>query len=140
MEERGHRLIVSVPDEPLLLEADRTRLTQVVSNLLSNAAKYTPTEGRIVLAVTREGSDVEIRVADNGVGIPREMLGDIFGLFTRVTPPGASTKTGLGIGLALVRKLVELHGGSVVARSEGPGRGSEFVVRLPAPEPVSALR
>jgi signal transduction histidine kinase len=131
IEERGHRLIMSMPEEAILLEADRTRLTQVVSNLLSNAAKYTPTEGRVVLTVTREGNEALISVADNGVGIPREMLGDIFGLFTRVTVPGTSTKGGLGIGLALVRKLVELHGGSVVARSEGPGRGSEFVVRLP---------
>src|SRR5205823_6916071 len=106
----------------------------VLANLLNNAAKYTPDGGRIGLTVRREKAEVVFRVSDNGAGIRREMLPRIFDLFTQADTSIDRAQGGLGIGLTLVRRLVEMHGGSVHAASEGPGRGSEFVVRLPAPE------
>jgi PAS domain S-box-containing protein len=127
----GHRLEVSVPDAPLLIEADPVRISQVVSNLLSNAAKYTPHGGRIALTV-RPGADaVEVAVADNGIGIDAASLGAVFEMFTQVGHSIERANGGLGIGLSLVRRLVELHGGSVRADSAGAGQGSRFTVRLP---------
>ena len=129
--ERKHHLEVDIPDPGVTLEGDLTRLTQVVGNILANAAKYTEDGGRITLSGRTDGAVVEIRVRDTGLGIPPDQLPRIFELFTQVERTDARTRGGLGIGLALVRRLVELHGGSVSASSEGPGRGSEFLVRLP---------
>ncbi|MES1244278.1 MAG: ATP-binding protein [Acidobacteriota bacterium] len=130
----GHTLEISLPDEaqpPLIVEADPVRLSQVVANLLNNAAKYTPTGGRISLTAARDGDDVVISVRDTGVGIPPEMLPRVFELFTQVDRTRKHSQGGLGIGLALVKSLVEMHRGKVEARSAGLGQGSEFVVRLP---------
>jgi PAS domain S-box-containing protein len=127
----NHRLVVSLPGEPLTLEADPVRLAQVIANLLNNAAKYTHEGGGIGLTAHREGSTAVISVRDNGMGIPSIMLPKVFDLFAQVDRTYDRAQGGLGIGLTLVRSLVEMHGGSVEAWSEGPGKGSEFVVRLP---------
>ncbi|HXS52984.1 MAG TPA: PAS domain-containing sensor histidine kinase [Usitatibacter sp.] len=129
--ERRHAVDVLVPDEPIRLAADAARLQQVFVNLLTNAAKYTPLGGRIALKATLEGHEAVVKVVDDGVGIPQEMLPRIFELFTQVESSRALARGGLGIGLALVRDLVAMHGGSVQVRSEGIGKGSEFTVRLP---------
>ena len=129
--EKAHHLELEVPAESLRVEGDLTRLTQLVGNLLANAAKYTDSGGRIGLAVSARGPWAEIRVRDSGIGIPSEQLPRIFELFAQVDRAGERARGGLGIGLALVRRLVELHGGTVSVRSDGPGRGSEFLVRLP---------
>jgi PAS domain S-box-containing protein len=131
IEAAGHQLALTIPPEPLTLEGDPVRLTQVVANLLNNAAKYTDAGGQIWLTVRRDGHGVAISVRDTGTGIPPEMLARVFDLFTQVDRHAERTQGGLGIGLTLVKRLVEMHGGSVQARSEGTGRGSEFVVRLP---------
>ena len=127
----GHTLEVRVPPEPLRLEGDRTRLTQLFANLLNNAAKYTPKGGRVTFAAERDGADVVLRVADTGIGIPADMLPRVFDMFTQAGSAVDRAQGGLGIGLTLVRRLVELHGGRITAHSDGEGRGSEFVVRLP---------
>ena len=126
-----HELLVHMPDEELLLEVDLTRVAQVVSNLLNNAAKYTPARGRIGLTVQREGSQVVIAVSDTGIGIPAAAIPTVFEMFTQVGRNMERAQGGLGIGLSLVRRLIELHGGTVSAASEGVGRGSTFTVRLP---------
>ena len=126
-----HRLEVSLPEEPIALRADPVRLAQIFTNLLTNAAKYTPPGGTIALSARREGSDVVVTVADNGVGLSAEQLPHLFEMFFQTQDGQERTQGGLGIGLALVHHLVELHGGSVTAASEGPGRGSQFHVRLP---------
>ncbi|MGE5756289.1 MAG: ATP-binding protein [Planctomycetaceae bacterium] len=135
IEDRGHVLTVSLPPEAIPLEADPTRLKQILDNLLTNAAKYTDPGGRIELAVDREGGEVVIRVRDTGIGIAPEKLPRIFDLFVQAERRLDRALGGLGIGLSLVRSLVELHGWSITAHSDGPGRGSEFAVRLPAPPP-----
>ncbi|PYO95135.1 MAG: hybrid sensor histidine kinase/response regulator [Gemmatimonadetes bacterium] len=132
VEAAGHELVVTEPPAELLLHADPVRLIQVIANLLNNAAKYTDRGGRIVISAQAEGSEAVIRVRDTGVGIPADMLDRIFDMFVQVELPPDRTRQGLGIGLTLVKRLVELHGGTVVAHSEGPGLGSEFIVRLPA--------
>jgi signal transduction histidine kinase len=129
--EKNHELTVDVPSSPLTVTGDMTRLTQVLSNVLSNAAKYTDVGGRIAIGAQLLEDAVAICVRDNGVGIPPHMLGSVFDLFTQVEQGTDRTQGGLGIGLALVRRLVEMHGGTVIARSEGAGHGSEFVIRLP---------
>jgi len=129
---RHQVLEVSLPSEPIHLEADPTRLEQVLVNLLNNAAKYTNPGGHIRLLVEREGHEVVLKVRDTGVGIPPELLPYVFDLFTQGNRSLDRVQGGLGIGLTLVRSLVERHGGSVKAHSKGPGRGSEFTVRLPA--------
>lgn len=129
---RRHRLEVAPFREPLWVDGDATRLVQVVTNLLNNAAKYTPVCGTIQLSAVREEQIAAIRVRDNGIGISAEMLGRVFDLFIQVTQQADGGPEGLGLGLALVRRLVELHGGIVVATSDGLGKGSEFQVRLPA--------
>jgi PAS domain S-box-containing protein len=133
IEGRGHALSVSLPTEPVRLEADPTRLEQVIWNLLSNAAKYTESGGQIRLSVCRDGGWVALRVQDTGIGIEPEMLPRIFGMFVQADGRRDRSQGGLGIGLSLVKTLVKMHGGSVEARSGGPGKGSEFVVRLPVP-------
>jgi signal transduction histidine kinase len=129
--EQRHELIVEVTDESLEVEGDLTRLTQVLGNLLNNAAKYTDPGGSIAVSAHRANTDVEIRVRDNGIGIPPELLPRLFQLFTQVDGAAHRAQGGLGIGLALVRQLVQMHGGTVTAYSKGPGHGSEFLIRLP---------
>jgi CheY-like chemotaxis protein/two-component sensor histidine kinase len=129
---RKHQLTVTLPPHPVLLDADLTRLAQVVANLLNNAAKYTERGGRIGLTVEKDGEEAVVRVRDTGVGIPAEMLSRVFDLFAQVDHSVDRSQGGLGIGLTLVKNLVEMHGGTVTAHSGGTGRGSEFVVRLPA--------
>jgi PAS domain S-box-containing protein len=128
---KRHSLHLSLPDHPLMVNGDLTRLTQVVVNLLNNAAKYTPEGGRIDLTVKAEDSMVVIRVRDTGSGMPRELVPRVFDLFTQGKRSLDRTEGGLGVGLTLVQKIVALHGGTVTAHSEGLDRGSEFVVRLP---------
>ena len=131
VEERRHTVAMVLPEEPLTLRADPARLRQVFTNLLTNAAKYTPPGGRIEVSATLEGHEIVVKVGDNGVGIPHEMLPRIFELFTQVESSRPLSRGGLGIGLALVKDLVAMHGGSVQVRSEGAGKGTEFIVRLP---------
>ncbi|BBL77074.1 hybrid sensor histidine kinase/response regulator [Methylomagnum ishizawai] len=131
IEAGGHRLDVALPPAPLHLDADPVRLIQVFTNLLNNAAKYTGPHGRIGIAVERQGNEAVVGVSDTGVGIPEAMLPRVFDLFSQVDHSQGRAQGGLGIGLALVRHLVQLHGGRIEARSGGVGRGSEFVVRIP---------
>jgi len=137
---RNHRLEVALAAEPLSVMGDLTRLSQVVLNLLDNSAKFTPEGGHIRLSAAREGGEVLLRVHDTGIGIAPELLGRIFDLFTQGERGLDRSEGGLGIGLALVRRVVEMHGGTVEARSAGPGKGSEFVLRLPFREAPSARR
>jgi PAS domain S-box-containing protein len=132
LQQRTHTLTVDMPGRGLLVEGDPMRLSQVVSNLLTNAAKYTPPGGRITVHAEPAGGEVVLRVSDTGIGIAPEMLPRVFDLFVQERQTIDRSQGGLGLGLAIVRNLVEQHGGSVLARSEGPGRGSEFIVRLPA--------
>ncbi len=127
-----HTLRVSVPEQPIWVGADRTRLAQVLGNLLNNAAKYTPAGGEIEIAAGREGDTAFVRVKDNGIGIAAENISEAFELFSQLNRPLERYQGGLGIGLALVKKLIEMHDGSITAESEGTGRGSAFTVRLPA--------
>jgi len=127
-----HELTLDLPEAEVWLDADLTRLSQVVSNLLNNAAKYTPEGGRIVLSARRDRDEVSIAVSDNGIGIPADMLPRVFDLFTQVRDNLDRSHGGLGIGLALVKQLVEMHEGSIAAESAGPGKGSSFRLRLPA--------
>jgi signal transduction histidine kinase/DNA-binding response OmpR family regulator len=139
--EGGHELSVSVPDEPLLLTGDRARLTQVLSNLLNNAAKYTPRGGSIWLSLAQEGDDAVFRVRDSGIGIPGHMLDKVFDMFIQVEDSLDRAQGGLGVGLTLVREIVTMHQGSITVASEGQGRGSEFMVRIPcsaAPVPAQS--
>jgi len=136
----GLEFVVSLPEERLFLDGDLTRLSQVVSNLLNNAAKYTERGGRIQLEAERLGGDATITVRDNGIGIPRDMLPRIFETFTQAHR-SPEYPVGLGIGLTLVKRLVEMHGGTIEARSPGAGLGSEFIIRLPLVlEAAAALR
>ena len=132
IEARRHELVESLAEGPVWLEADPVRLAQVIANLLNNAAKYTEEKGRITLSAEKEVGEVVLRVRDNGVGIAPEVLPNVFELFTQDHRTLDRSQGGLGIGLTLVKGLVAMHGGSVQAFSEGPGKGSEFVVRLPA--------
>ena len=131
IEDYHHHLSVKLPEHPVLLEVDPARMAQVLSNLLNNAAKYTDEGGEITLAAERRGREVAIRVRDNGTGIAPELLPHIFEMFTQADQTLSRSRGGLGIGLTLVRSLVEMHHGRVTAFSAGPGQGSEFTVRLP---------
>ena len=131
IEQRGHRLHVRSPDEAAIVHGDLMRLTQVVLNLLNNAAKYTPEGGDIWVSIEAQGSDVTVRVRDNGVGIAPHVLDGIFDLFAQGERTLDRSEGGLGIGLTLARRIVALHGGSIAARSDGPGKGAEFTVTLP---------
>jgi len=131
IEAGSHRLTVDSPSEPLLLDGDAVRLTQVFANLLNNAAKYTPPEGHIEILTKRDGDDAIICVRDTGMGIRAGMLPRVFDLFTQSSRALSHSHGGIGVGLALARSLIEMHGGQVEGHSEGVGRGSEFVVRLP---------
>jgi signal transduction histidine kinase len=129
---RGHRLTVSLPTGPVFLVADPLRLEQVLTNLLSNAAKFTHPGGQLGLTAEVEAGQAVLRVRDNGRGISPDLLPRVFDVFRQDPDLGSDGPVGLGIGLALVKSMVELHGGSVAASSDGPGTGAEFVVRLPA--------
>jgi PAS domain S-box-containing protein len=131
IEAAAHQLTVTLPEEPLVVDADPIRMAQVISNLLNNAAKYTPEEGQITLRATREGDEAVLSVRDNGLGIPAPMLPLVFEMFAQVDRTLKRAQGGLGIGLALARSLVELHGGRIEAHSSGLNQGSEFVVRIP---------
>jgi PAS domain S-box-containing protein len=131
IKERRHRLEVSLPGAPVLLNVDDARIVQVIANLLNNAAKYMPEGGRIQLTVSEEEGAAVIRVRDEGVGIAPAMLGRIFKPFVQIDSANGRAQGGLGIGLAVVKSLVEMHSGRVEAQSDGPGRGAEFTVRLP---------
>jgi CheY-like chemotaxis protein len=133
IEASAHRLTISLPHEPVHLDADPVRLAQLFANLLTNAAKYTDRGGHIRLAAERRGDEVVVSVRDTGIGIAAEHLPRVFEMFSQVSSALDRSQGGLGIGLSLVKGLVEMHGGNVEARSEGPGQGSEFVVRLPVP-------
>ncbi len=122
---------VNKPPNPIYIDADSTRVIQIISNLLTNAAKYTPEGGNIFFSAFQDGDEAVLSVVDSGIGIPQDQLSNVFNMFSQLKPALERSQGGLGIGLALVRGLVELHGGSVVARSEGEGKGSEFIVRLP---------
>ena len=139
MEQNAHRLHVRLEPEPLWVEGDETRLAQVVGNLLTNAAKFTPSGGTVEVNVTATGDRAEVRVRDTGVGLVPEALDRIFDLFSQEDAPLDCQQGRLGLGLTLVKRLVELHGGTVEARSAGRGCGSEFVVRLPLVPPALPL-
>ena len=138
IEKSHHQLRVTPPSEPLHVYGDPTRLTQIVTNLLDNAAKYTDRDGRIWLSAQREGDEAVIRVNDSGIGIPAELLPHIFDMFTQAAMSLERPQGGLGVGLSLVDRLVKLHGGTVTAASAGPGAGSEFTIRLPVAEKAPA--
>jgi CheY-like chemotaxis protein len=127
----GHELVMELPQEPIYLYADRARLAQVFGNLLNNSAKYTQAKGTISLTAERFDGEVVVTVKDNGAGIPVDKLNSIFDMFMQVDSTSEQSQGGLGIGLTLVKRLVEMHGGSIEPRSAGEGLGSEFVVRLP---------
>ena len=131
VEQAGHELTLHVPDEPIFVDGDMTRLAQVVSNLLNNAAKYTHRNGHVRLTAGHEGGMAVVSVKDDGIGIPPAMLGRVFEMFTQVDRTLEKTTGGLGIGLSLVKGVMESHGGTVEAKSDGEGKGSEFIVRLP---------
>ena len=126
-----HELLIKFPPGPIYVDADLTRLVQVFSNLLNNAAKFTERGGRIRLTMQQLGTEAVVSIQDNGIGIPTEMLPHVFEMFTQVDGNLERSKGGLGIGLSIVKRLVEMHGGSIEARSDGLDRGSEFVMRLP---------
>jgi signal transduction histidine kinase/CheY-like chemotaxis protein len=130
-ESHHHELVLELPPEPVVVRGDRARLVQVTSNLLNNAAKYTPDQGRIVVTLAVRGRDALLKVADNGIGITPELMPDIFDLFTQGSRGADRAQGGLGLGLALVKHLVELHSGRVQAESAGPNQGSVFTVQLP---------
>ena len=135
IDQMGHELTIRLPEEKTQLDGDLTRLSQVFMNLLNNAAKYSEPGGRIQLIAERQDGDVVVSVRDTGIGMPPEMLSHIFDMFAQVAGSSRRSQGGLGIGLTLVRQLVGMHGGSVTAVSDGLGRGSEFIVRLPALPP-----
>jgi signal transduction histidine kinase/ActR/RegA family two-component response regulator len=137
IQERRHKLDVNIPKTGLMLEADPVRLPQVLSNLLTNAARYTPAEGRIVFSAERCQQEIIVTVEDNGIGIPHEAMGNIFAPFIQGRRSLDRAEGGLGLGLTLVRSLTQLHGGSVSVHSDGPGKGSRFTLHLPA---LSAAR
>jgi signal transduction histidine kinase len=139
IDDRDHELTVTRADDELIVWGDPLRLEQIVSNLLRNAARYTPRGGRIELNVFAENDSLVLRIRDNGQGIPKEMLSRVFDLHTQVQRSLETSGTGLGVGLALVRTLVELHGGKIAALSEGPNRGSEFIIRIPLYKPQQSM-
>ncbi len=138
IDSQQHKLSIDIPTHEITLHADVIRLTQVFANLLNNAAKYTPREGSIQIKVEQRGESVTVRIIDNGIGIPQDMLTRVFDMFMQVDNSLERTQGGLGIGLSLVKRLVQMHGGTVEAHSKGPGAGSEFVVRLPTANKTAA--
>jgi CheY-like chemotaxis protein len=147
LDAKRQQLTITLPDRDVTVLGDPVRLQQVLTNLVNNASKYTGEDGSIWLTLELEGDEAVVRVRDNGVGIPEDQLDSIFNLFAQANPTLARTEGGLGIGLTLVKRIVALHGGSVQSRSDGLGRGAEFIVRLPrdtaggaaAASPVASL-
>jgi signal transduction histidine kinase/anti-sigma regulatory factor (Ser/Thr protein kinase) len=137
---RSHRVTALLPESPVFVQGDRTRLIQVMGNLIGNAIRYTPSAGRIDVALEGETSTACLTVTDNGIGIPAELLPSLFDLFVQAHRSTDSRDSGLGLGLALVKTLVEAHEGSVIAHSDGPGSGSRFEIRLPRLYPASEPR
>ena len=137
MDALGHQFTVHLPSQPLYIQADEARMAQVLSNLLNNAAKFTPPGGSVSFDISSQGPEVVFQIRDTGIGIPPEMLNGIFDLFTQVERSIERSQGGLGIGLTLVQRIVQMHGGVVEAKSQGPGLGSEFTVRIPAVETVA---
>jgi PAS domain S-box-containing protein len=135
----GHHLTLALPPDTLTVDGDAGRLTQVFANLLINAAKFTANGGQICISIERDADWALVRVRDSGIGIRRDMLARVFDAYVQAEDGSPASRAGLGLGLALVRHLIELHGGTVNAYSEGPGRGSEFVVRLPSVRGVECL-
>ncbi|MDQ3181382.1 MAG: PAS domain S-box protein, partial [Acidobacteriota bacterium] len=135
----GQDLIISLPDAPVFIDADLTRIAQIILNLINNSAKYTEPGGKIWLTAETKADEVEIRVRDTGIGIPPQMLSGIFEMFTQIETTGEQARAGLGIGLSVVKSLVEMHGGSITAFSAGEGKGSEFVLILPLAKQQSAI-
>ncbi len=138
-EQRRHQLYLAVPSTGLTIKADEVRLSQVIINLLTNAARYTNTGGRVEVTAARDGREIVLRVRDNGIGIAPGLLPHVFEMFVQGVRGPDRSEGGLGLGLCLVRTLTTLHGGTVSAHSDGPGRGSEFIVRLPASRPKASL-
>jgi CheY-like chemotaxis protein/anti-sigma regulatory factor (Ser/Thr protein kinase) len=131
VEAAEQKLLVTLPDEPVLIDGDPVRLAQAFSNLLNNASKYSEKGSRIWFQAEQAGDEIVVKVRDTGIGIPADKLPNIFDIFMQVDRSLERSQGGLGIGLTLVRQLVQMHGGSVEVRSDGPGHGSEFIVRLP---------
>jgi CheY-like chemotaxis protein len=131
LDQAGHQLTVSLPETPVYMDADPVRLTQVFLNLLNNACKYTDKGGHIRLSAEQLDANVVVTVSDNGIGIPTDYLSSLFEIFSQGPSGSEQSQGGLGIGLSLVRALVEMHGGSIKVKSSGAGKGSEFIVRLP---------
>ncbi|HWO43612.1 MAG TPA: ATP-binding protein, partial [Candidatus Eisenbacteria bacterium] len=140
LESQGHDLVRELAPEAIWIEADPARISQVFSNLLNNAAKYTPPGGKIIVSGERREREAVVSVKDTGIGIPEELLPRVFDMFKQGKLEPGRSPGGLGLGLTLAKKLVELHGGRIEARSEGPGRGSEFIVRLPVAEPADSVK
>ena len=134
MDGKRQQLVLSLPSEPILLDADHLRLSQVISNLLMNAAKYSDPGSHIELKCTVQGDTLVLSVKDDGIGIAPESMPEIFEMFSQVDGVSGRSEGGLGIGLALVKGITELHGGRVEGRSGGLGFGSEFIVHLPLPD------
>jgi signal transduction histidine kinase len=134
--QQKHEFRLELPPSPLTVQGDLTRVTQIIGNVLANAVKYTDPGGRIVVSAQLDGASVEIRVRDNGIGIPASLLPRVFDLFSQAGAIDGRSRGGLGIGLALVKRLVEMHGGTVAVHSAGDGQGTEFAIRLPAALPV----
>ncbi len=137
VEEANHHLNVEIPEEPIYLHADPNRLAQALSNLLNNAAKFTPDGGRIWLTAEQQNGEVSISIKDTGIGIPNDMLEQIFEMFTQIDRRESKSQVGLGLGLTLVKSLIELHGGRITVTSDGLGQGSTFTVHLPVVPPPS---
>lgn len=133
---KNHVLDISLPEEPCIVEGDRIRLVQVIANLLSNAARYTPLSGRIVIGITSNSSMLQVSIIDNGIDLDPETIADLFDYYVQAQRSADGKNGGLGLGLALVRSLIELHGGSVHASSDGIGLGSTFCVELPRLSPT----
>src|SRR5262249_42713310 len=131
LDKRRHVLSVAMP-EPAYAHVDATRISQIIGNLLHNAAKFTPSGGQIAIELAREGDHAVIRVSDSGEGIPHDQLERVFDMFARIESRASKSDQGLGIGLALGRRLAEMHGGTLVAHSAGLGKGTTFTLRLPA--------
>jgi signal transduction histidine kinase len=142
LQKNSVQLVLKLPDQPIRVDGDRVRLAQIFANLLNNAAKYTQAGGSVSLTASEVGSEAVVRVKDSGIGIPAEMLSAVFDMFAHVDRSLNRSHVGLGIGLAMVAHLVQMHGGTVEAFSDGQGCGAEFVVRLPlrsAPEGKPAV-
>jgi CheY-like chemotaxis protein len=140
IDSRRHQLDVYLPEEPVWIYADRTRLPQLLANLLNNAAKYSTDGGHITLRAGSQGGLAEVRVCDTGIGMTPQALANVFELFAQAAGPEHAVQGGLGVGLSLARSIAELHGGTLVASSEGPGKGSEFLLRMPMMERSAPVR